>query len=1691
MKKRIISILLIGAMMLQTLNGSVPVYAAEQENETEEVEAVQEEKGEDIAPSVNSIQLYQQVLSCQNAQGCFETETVSQNVASTSVQNAISFATRTLLVTATQEPEAMGAVEIMKMNPEQLGLMLNPDVSLYVMLYDSEEATGQAYEAYQAMVQSGSSVVLSVAADEINSIADTEEPEAENTEEADTETSVAETTLKYSALYNYIEENRTDAEVEVAVIDTGLDKSGSINGVYGNYTHRIIDTGMNLSSSGNPNDIQDDNGHGTYLAELILKETTDNIKLMPIKAANQNGQATVLGTCVAVQEAVTQGANVILISMNGRSASSSLLRETIERAVQNNVAVVVSAGNYGMDASGFAPADVEAAIVVSAVENGSMAEYSNYGNTIDVCADGMYLTTDTAGNEQILHGTSYSAAYVAAKVALLKTCLQDNVAISDVFTAYAQDLGNEGKDSLHGSGYIGTYVLGGAEEGEPHEKEENKENENNIEHEWVQPEITQEEFFLKNGFKQVTDENYLQWLNSFSAENLGISALTVSKGYHLGTHSGKHAVSMKRHETIPNLNCGICGATGTVTAERWNYGFTCGWETWIYAWAYTNYVCNDAYGNTHSWGEIIIAEPDLGTEYLTAAQAWTATFDITESDAYRAAYYATDAGKEASCPGYPVANTYTMKYDKNGGTGSIASDTVSYKQAYAINGTDFFTKAGYTMTGYYIKRKSDEKVWGGSTNGWIEENPQNEKDNEYKLYQPGASVTVGNALVSDDTSLKTDTFTFTATWEKNEYVIKYDKNGGSGSVMGGTVLYGEKYTISPATLTKEGHNFKGYYIRRKSDGKVWGGSTNGWIAEKTANESKYTLYQPGKTTTYGTALLGDNPPVTGSVYTYVAFFSAKSYTVIYNANGGTIRGSTATTTTKSVVYGTSVPLTVQAVPTDSYYTFIGWGTSANAKEPIDSKIMGAGNITLYALYSPPVSDVKEVYLLISDSTGKTSKNGNKEEKILLTRTASVNSPIKGYNYKLQQVDFKTFFPNSNVEKLGGTIYAEDYAGNRSEIETYGHKVIPANKYDQTVKHLFQNLDKGVNVYEEIGNYTVYHGTANEAIRATTVVESIEEGQNYTPKALTAPLPSGYQFNSTKSTGINKAYKVTKEVTTYAYYDAIAYTLTFHPNDGAIEGMAVNKTKTKSVYYGKPYGYMAGGSVQAFPMVEREGYTFKGWYTSETGGTQVTPSTLYKLTAHSTIYAQWTINSYEVIYDYWTNGGSKIQTANGQNVFSVQFGSAINLSYKATKSGIGWKHIGWHTDPNATTPLTALNMTADLLKQYKDHKVILYAIYKKDITVTYVDKRDISEGVPGEGILTTRNTTQTIYNLETDIQITLPKLNEWTGWEAEGWCVATYDSSGAEQKPGAATAVTNMAEAVVQIGENTTFYGRYHRDITVSYDTNGSPQQIQSETKKRYYNASDVYLDPAFIVAQAPTLPNNSFVCWTQEQTDIWGNPVTKEYVAGQHVVFAEDALLVAKWDEYPEIGAHDRYFTLQQAQAGEITPEELLNVRKVKGMDKEDGTLTNGTDVIMVNYNADDFQNFATDGGVSVTYRATDSFGNVTEKMIMVYIVDTAVKASPNKKYIRFISNRFYKQENEYVTSEAGGLEEKSVWKWEPAYSATLNNALTTEEPIDNWSFSKEQIEEVKAYIRENGLGNYQNRDGIGKFLQLFNKCRF
>ena len=236
--------------------------------------------------------------------------------------------------------------------------------------------------------------------------------------------------------------SKNDDSVVVAVVDTGIDytndeiknviwknsdetENGSDSDENG-YTDDTI--GWNFTNSGN--NPYDDNGHGTAIAG-VLAAADDNtgvvgiasdidIKLMPVKALDSEGESTMSTLIQGIVYADNNGADICNCSWGGESGMADIFNNMI---MEN----VIVAGNESknIDRLTYTPASFseDNLITVGSIEwDGSLSWFSNYGTKkVEMCAPGAAIyTTAVGGGYTCEWGTSFSAPYVAGVAALAK-----------------------------------------------------------------------------------------------------------------------------------------------------------------------------------------------------------------------------------------------------------------------------------------------------------------------------------------------------------------------------------------------------------------------------------------------------------------------------------------------------------------------------------------------------------------------------------------------------------------------------------------------------------------------------------------------------------------------------------------------------------------------------------------------------------------------------------------------------------------------------------------------------------------------------------------------------------------------------------------------------------------------------------------------------------------------------------------------------------------------------------------------------------------------------------------------------------------------------------------------------------------------------------------------------------------------
>lgn len=186
--------------------------------------------------------------------------------------------------------------------------------------------------------------------------------------------------------------------------------------------------------------------------------------------------------------------------------------------------------------------------------------------------------------------------------------------------------------------------------------------------------------------------------------------------------------------------------------------------------------------------------------------------------------------------------------------------------------------------------------------------------------------------------------------------------------------------------------------------------------------------------------------------------------------------------------------------------------------------------------------------------------------------------------------------------------------------------------------------------------------ANEGAWSGETTKVVSETYG-SPFALPAtPTKAGYDFVgwfTAKSGGVQITSESIVNVTDdnlvlYAQWTPTKYNVTLNANGGTVDPASIEVT------YLSTYG--------ALPTPERDGYTFNGWFTASTGGTQVLSTTQVTETAAHSIYAQWTAEPVKLTLVFDNGEGSQVV-----NTF---YDTTINLADYKNHEKYGYMLTGW-------------------------------------------------------------------------------------------------------------------------------------------------------------------------------------------------------------------------------------------------------------------------------------------------------------------------------------------------------------------------------------------------------------------------------
>ncbi len=242
--------------------------------------------------------------------------------------------------------------------------------------------------------------------------------------------------------------------VKVAVVDTG------VNPDHEYLKGRIEPTRINTSTSGTRNNSNDDNGHGTQVASIIVDATLNNIVVLPYKVLDNHGTGTFASVAAGINCAVNDGVDVINVSI-GFYENSETLKSAVDNAYENDIIVVSSAGNDNTDKPSYPSSYPNVIRVAATNQNNTVANFSNYGD-IDIGAPGVsVMVANYKSGYMTASGTSLASPLVASVAAVILSVTSD-ASPEDIITlikSYAIESFEPNAETYLGAGILRAPTL--------------------------------------------------------------------------------------------------------------------------------------------------------------------------------------------------------------------------------------------------------------------------------------------------------------------------------------------------------------------------------------------------------------------------------------------------------------------------------------------------------------------------------------------------------------------------------------------------------------------------------------------------------------------------------------------------------------------------------------------------------------------------------------------------------------------------------------------------------------------------------------------------------------------------------------------------------------------------------------------------------------------------------------------------------------------------------------------------------------------------------------------------------------------------------------------------------------------------------------------------------------------------------
>ena len=662
-----------------------------------------------------------------------------------------------------------------------------------------------------------------------------------------------------------------------------------------------------------------------------------------------------------------------------------------------------------------------------------------------------------------------------------------------------------------------------------------------------------------------------------------------------------------------------------------------------------------------------------------------------------------------------------------------------------------------------------------------------------------------------------------------------------------------------------------------------------------------------------------------------------------------------------------------------------------------------------------------------------------------------------------------------TNRVGGAGDTYTPAGNTKLYAKYTTDSIE-NNYTVTVEHFLMDTD---------GKYpdTPYEITT-KLYKSGAELNVIDVANDY----------DGYEYDSEKTKTANGQLPatVTQDITLQVYYMRNRYTVTYNVSSNG-GNWSDNSTKpvTRDYYWGQ--------DVDLTLTAQKADYDFLGWNTDSSATEAIKSLTMPQ--EDITLYALY---SGDLTAKFVDSYGVRTVTGTRYNNTKDVVITVPDIRDYAWDGVTSTSVIGWNSNTDINAAEAKENeITTDTITISSN--VIFYAVYAAEVTLEYnLNGADESQ-MPAPVTVTAYTNAYDLTNVCGE-KVTLAQAVKHTLEAQEGYIDSYVQAAWAENSLDGKQYATGSEYNLTQ---NTIMYAIWDGEIkpityTIHFDGNGSTAGEMADIQAKY--------------DEQITLPDNAYV-----RTTDWGDSTfmgwnrtadtktiefsNQDIVSNLSSTDGDVVVLYAIWDDCPEITAKDRYFTLQEAQNGLITEEKLLETASAA-----DDIDTDINDKIYVKYYSEnEWKQFTTKGSSLIKYEVIDSSGNVSNCTATVYIVDTTAQEVDDKRYARFINERYYNK-----SFEEGGLEDNSIWKL-PEYAEVLEDAMQnrislTEEQktiqiLGNtytvtkpgsisrnhvyqiWEFAPQDIKDIKEFVNVHGLGKYKEENALTLFHQDFVRC--